>query len=72
MSNKTDAGVKIRLFRDENRYADDLFVCVNGKSYLIRRGVEVTVPAAVAEVIAASQTQDAETASEMLRKGREG
>lgn len=30
---------------------DDVYVCVNGKSYLIKRGEEVEVPASVAEVI---------------------
>ena len=30
---------------------DDEYVCLNGKSYLIKRGVEVEVPAGVAEIL---------------------
>lgn len=43
--------VKIRLplTRTEK---DDVFVGVNGRNYLIKRGVEVEVPVAVAEVLA--------------------
>ena len=54
---KTPAGrmVKIRLFKDNSRYKGDLFVSVNGVNYKIRRGVEVEVPAAVAEVLEHSQ-----------------
>ncbi len=40
--------VKIDLTRTEK---DDVYVALNGKSYLIKRGVEVEVPAGVAEII---------------------
>ena len=33
--------VRIRLFKDNSRYKEDLFVSVNGVNYKIRRGVEV-------------------------------
>lgn len=55
--------VKIRLFKDNGRYREDLFVSVNGVNYKIRRGVDVEVPPEVAEVLEHSQTQDERTAA---------
>lgn len=55
--------VRIKLFKDNGRYKGDLFVSVNGVSYKIRRGVEVEVPRAVAEVLEHSQRQDDLTAA---------
>ena len=40
--------IKLPLTRTEK---DDVFVGLNGKTYLIKRGVEVEVPACVAEVL---------------------
>ena len=42
--------VKIRIPRERDRQ-DDVFVCVNGRTWLIKRGVEVEVPDYVAEVL---------------------
>lgn len=42
--------VKIKIPRTR-KDQEDVFVSVNLKTYLIKRGVEVEVPAAVAEVI---------------------
>ena len=42
--------VKIRIPRERDRQ-DDVFVCVNGRTWLIKRGVEDEVPECVAEVI---------------------
>ena len=55
--------VRIKLFKDNGRYKSDLFVSVNGVNYMIRRGVEVEVPRAVAEVLEHSQRQDDLTAA---------
>ena len=55
--------VRIKLFKDNGRYKGDLFVSVNGVNYKIRRGVEVEVPRAVAEVLEHSQRQDGLTAA---------
>ena len=55
--------VRIKLFKDNGRYKSDLFVSVNGMNYQIRRGVDVEVPAAVAEVLEHSQQQDDRTAA---------
>ena len=55
--------VRVKLFKDNGRYKSDLFVSVNGVNYMIRRGVEVEVPRAVAEVLEYSQHQDDLTAA---------
>ncbi len=57
--------VKVRLFKDNGRYKNDVFVSVNGRNYQIRRGEEVEVPAEVAEVLEHSANQDALTARRM-------
>ena len=49
---------EIRLFKDNNKYKDDVFVGVNGKGYLIKRGQTVLVPASVKEVLENSMQQD--------------
>lgn len=53
--------VKIKLFKDYGEYRDDVFVAVNGESYLIQRGVEVEVPDYIAEVLGHSAEQDEKT-----------
>lgn len=45
-----DKKVKIRLPITKNE-KDDVFVGLNGKTYLIKRGAEVEVPAGVAEIL---------------------
>lgn len=55
--------VTIKLFKDNGRYRDDVFVCVNDKSYLIRRGVEVTVPRFIEKALKNSLSQDEYVAS---------
>lgn len=47
---KNEEMVTIRLIRDEN-HRQPLFVGLNGKGYLVQRGVNVQVPKAVAEII---------------------
>lgn len=53
--------IPVYVFKDKDKYKDDLIVSVNGKAWQIQRGVEVMVPRYVAEVIRNSQTQDAAT-----------
>lgn len=61
--------VPVKLFRDSGRYTDDVFVCVNGHPYLIKRGETVMVPPAVAEVLknAEEQREKAAMNSEKLQ-----
>lgn len=55
--------VTIKLFKDNERYRDDVYVCVNDNSYLIRRGVEVTVPRFIEKALKNSLMQDEYVAS---------
>ena len=52
---------KVKLFKDYGEYKDDVFVAVNGESYLIQRGVEVEAPDYIAEVLEHSAQQDEKT-----------
>ena len=59
--------VKIKLFKDNGEYKDDVFVQVNSRRYQIKRGVEVEVPEFVKEVLDNSDKQDRLTA-ELIEK----
>lgn len=50
--------VEIRLFKDNGKYKDDVFVAVNGKAWQIKRGETVKVPRYVKEVLDSSISQD--------------
>lgn len=52
----------ITLFYDGLKYKDPLFVQINGKSFLIKRGEPVTVPVEVAAVVNQSLMQDGHAA----------
>lgn len=58
----------IRLFKDNDKYKDDVFVAVNGKRWQIKRGVDVMVPRYVADVLEQSMKQDAATANMIERE----
>ena len=49
-NNKKEKTVRIRLPK-ERREQEDVFVGINERSWLIKRGVEVEVPECVAEVL---------------------
>ena len=51
--------VRIKLFKDNGRYNAPVFVGLNEYTALIPRGVEVSVPYAVARMLEESQAQDA-------------
>ena len=51
--------VKIRLPRNRKE-EDDLFVSVNERTWIIKRGIEVEVPECVAEVIRNSELMQEE------------
>lgn len=57
-TNNTEEMVTIKLPRDKNKGAE--FVSVNEKTWLIQRGVEVEVPACVAEVLRHAEEMEAE------------
>ena len=49
--------VTFELFKDNDRYKDDVYVSVNGKRYQIKRGVKVTVPRYVKIAVDAADEQ---------------
>lgn len=55
--------VAVRLFKDNDKYKDDVFVAVNGKSWQIKRGETVMLPRYVADVLEQSMKQDTQTAN---------
>ena len=59
--------VRINLFQDNGRYNAPVFVGLNEYTALIPRGVEVSVPYAVARMLEESQAHDAATALIMTR-----
>ena len=54
--------VEVKLFKDNNKYKDDVFVSVNGENCLIKRGERVKIKRKFAEVLEQSDMQDAQTA----------
>ena len=60
--------VKIRLFKDSGKYKDDLVVGLNGRMFQVRRGIEVEVPWAVAEIIRESMEQDQAAAEFIMQE----
>jgi len=54
--------VPFKAIYDGDKYKDDIFVGVNGKSWLIKRGEEVMIPRKVLAVIEDAERQKAEAA----------
>lgn len=54
--------VSIKLFRDNDKYKDDVYVAVNGKNCIIKRGEWVKIRRKFALVIDQSEIQDLKTA----------
>ena len=53
--------VEIKLFKDNDKYKDDVFVSVNGENCVIKRGERVKIKRKFAEVLDHSEHQDYET-----------
>lgn len=65
--------VEIELFKDDDRYADDVFVAVNGVGMVVPRGKKVKIPRKYALALANGQAQDAYARSyiiEQIEKGK--
>lgn len=60
--------VHVRLFKDNGKYKDDVYVAVNGRSMMIPRGVDVEVDECFAEALETSMAQDNATEAENLRR----
>ena len=53
--------VEVKLFKDNDKYKDDVFVSVNGDNCVIKRGERVKIKRKFAEVLDHSEHQDYET-----------
>ena len=63
--------VKVKLFRDNNKYKDDVYVAVNGENCVIKRGQEVEIKRKFADVLDKSDLQDYETSMLIEKKSSE-
>lgn len=68
---KKEELVEVELFKDNKDYKDDVFVCVNGKNRVIKRGEKVKIPKAYAEVLENSKAQDNAATKLMEKKADE-
>ena len=69
--NELEEYVPVRLFKDKEKYNDDVFVAVNGEGCLIRRGETVWIRRKFDEVLAKSDRQDLYTAGLMEAQAEE-
>jgi hypothetical protein len=63
--------VEIELFKDNNKYKDDVPVGVNGEICLVKRGEKVKIKRKFAAVLENSKRQDIATSEFMEQKARE-
>ena len=65
--------VSVKLFKDNDKYKDDVFVAVNGVGMIVPRGIEVQIPRKYAIALKNSETQDSFAAQHCmeLAKGAE-
>lgn len=63
--------VEVKLFKDNNKYKDDVYVSVNGENCVIKRGEKVKIKRKFAEVLENSDLQDYETSKLIERKSSE-
>lgn len=63
--------VEVKLFKDNNKYKDDVFVAVNGENCVIKRGERVQVKRKFAKVLDLSDMQDYETSMLIEKKSNE-
>lgn len=63
--------VEVKLFKDNGKYKDPVFVGVNGETIAIERGVRVKIKRKFAEVLDNSDKQDYETAMLIEQKSGE-
>ena len=64
--------VPITIFKDSNKYKDDVFVSVGDETCQIQRGKRVMIKRKFAEVLEQSMQQDLKTAELIDKKSSEG
>ena len=62
--------ISVKLFKDNDRYKDDVYVAVNGQNCIIKRGEWVKIKRKFALVLDASEIQDMKTAEFIEREQR--
>lgn len=62
--------ISVKLFKDNDKYRDDVYVAVNGQNCIIKRGEWVKIKRKFAEVLDASEIQDMKTAELIEREGK--
>ena len=60
--------VEIKLFKDNNKYKEPVFVSCNGETIAIERGVRVQIQRKFADILDNSEHQDYETAKLIAEK----
>ena len=60
--------VEIKLFKDNNKYREPVFVSCNGETIAIERGVRVQIKRKFADILDNSEHQDYETAKLIAEK----
>ena len=60
--------ISVKLFKDNDRYKDDVYVAVNGQNCIIKRGEWVKIKRKFALVLDASEIQDMKTAEFIERE----
>ena len=63
--------VEVKLFKDNNKYKDDVYVSVNDENCLIKRGERVMVKRKFADLLDKSDMQDYETSKLIEQKSNE-
>jgi hypothetical protein len=63
--------VEVKLFKDNNKYKDDVYVSVNGENCVIKRGEKVKIKRKFAAVLDNSDLQDYETSLLIEKKSSE-
>ena len=63
--------VEVKLFKDNNKYKDDVFVSVNGENCVIKRGERVQIKRKFSDVLEKSGMQDYETSKLIEKKSSE-
>jgi hypothetical protein len=60
--------VSVKLFKDQDKYKEDVYVAVNGQNCIIKRGEWVKIKRKFAMVLDASEIQDMKTAEFIERE----
>jgi len=63
--------VEVKLFRDNDKYKDPVFVGCNGETIAIQRGERVKIRRKFAEILESSDRQDAQTGMLIRRRTAE-